>query len=258
MRQFFLETNPDQLPAVGETVLLDREESHHLATVLRGGRDDVLHLTDGRGHRVTARAVDPEGRQTRLEILSFTVDVEEADRPHLTLACAVVKGRRFEWVLEKAVELGVHTIVPLITRHGVIDPRQGKQDRWAGLLKAALKQAGRTWLPHLASPMSLDEYLTAESTVWHLFGAVPGELPLELSVPAWTSLLAEPPSPLPNVLSVLVGPEGGWSSGEQEQLLRAEAHPVHLGPHVLRTETAAVAGLCALQALRGAWRAELT
>jgi len=248
VRQFFLETDPADLPTAGRIVSLDKEEGHHLATVLRGGRDEILHLTDGRGHRATARPV--AGTKGQLEILTFADDPDELAGPRLTLACAVVKGKRFEWMLEKAVELGVHAIVPLVTRHGVIDPRQGKQARWGSLLKAALKQSGRSWLPHLAETVALDRFLSESTGAVRLFGAVPAELP----APSWTTLLPEAPTPRPEDIAVLVGPEGGWSAGERDLMVAAGVQPVGLGPHILRTETAAVAGLVAAQSLRTAWR----
>jgi 16S rRNA (uracil1498-N3)-methyltransferase len=254
LRQFFLDIPADiaadQPPRPGQTVTLARDESHHLNTVLRGGRDQQLHLTDGRGRRYTARAVGGSRREVQLEILTVSEDAGERTPPLLHLACAVVKGRRFEWVLEKSVELGAHRIVPLITEHGVIEPGPGRRERWTGILKAAVKQSGRCLLPELSEPVPLAEHLGGDRALQGLFGAVPGEEPG--AVP-WSSLMAPVPDPLPAVLEILIGPEGGWTAGERAQLAAAGRRPVQLGPHVLRTETAAVAGLTALQTLRGHW-----
>jgi len=150
VRQFYLETDPDHLPRPGDTVTLDQAESHHLFTVLRGGRDPQLDLVDGRGHRLTGMPLGKEGKRAQVKILTCDTDAAEFLEPRLVLACAVVKGRRFEWALEKAVELGAHEILPLVTDLGVIDPRSGKQDRWRSLMIAALKQSRRSWLPLLA------------------------------------------------------------------------------------------------------------
>lgn len=250
MRQFFLETTEGEILQPGQTVALDSEESHHLFTVLRGGRDLTLQLVDGRGRRLTARTVGGDKRRAQLEILTVTEDAAEKASPRLELACAVVKGKRFEWALEKAVELGAHRIVPLVTERGVIEPGAGKQQRAQTILRSALKQCGRCQLPDLEAPLRLNEYLACPSQGLRLFGAVPGEA--AGTVP-WTSFLGQAPEPLPEVLCMVVGPEGGWTSVEIDALLDAGAVPVQLGPHVLRTETAAAAGLTALQALRGAW-----
>lgn len=255
MRQFFLDTAEAGLPAVGDTIALDRDESHHLFTVLRGGRDTVLNLVDGQGHRLTAVAAGKEGKRALVKIESIAQDGRESRRPHLILACAVVKGKRFEWALEKAVELGVHRIIPLRCTHGVIDPREGKQGRWVTLMKSALKQCGRSWLPALDTPQTVAEALGATSDHLNLFGAAPWETPA-VEVTHWSRLLAEKPAELPMGLGFFVGPEGGWAPAELEQLA-AEARPVTLGPHVLRAETAAAAGLTALQAIRQTWLDEI-
>ncbi len=250
MRQFYLDLPADTPPQPGQVVTLASDESHHLSTVLRGGRDLVLNLTDGRGRRYTARPAGGNRRRVDVEILTVTADPGESAAPRLHLACAVVKGKRFEWALEKAVEVGAHRIIPLVTEHGVIEPGSGRQERWLGILKAGLKQSGRCLLPELAEPLRLADHLNMSGGSWCCFGAVPGEVD---SCRPWQEWLAAAPHPVPDSLEVIIGPEGGWSAAERDQLLARQVLPVDLGPHVLRTETAAVAGLLALQALRRAW-----
>lgn len=255
MRQFYLATDPDQLPQPGEQVTLDSDESHHLFTVLRGGRETELELVDGRGHRMTALPRGKEGKLALVEIISLTTDEEEFREPRLTLACAVVKGKRFEWALEKAVELGVHDFLPLETDLGVIDPGPGKRERWRTIMTAALKQSGRSWLPSLEDPRSLADVLSRGSTGPVYFGAAPRDAAeLQGGVPFWTEVLERKVGDSPALLTVLIGPEGGWSPGELSQLATAGALPFSMGPHILRTETAALAGLAVLQALRDQWR----
>jgi len=255
VRQFYLDTAEAALPAPGDTVALDRDESHHLFTVLRGGRESVLNLVDGRGNRLTGVAAGKQGKLALVQIETVTADPAEARSPQLVLACAVVKGKRFEWALEKAVELGAHTIIPLRCNHGVIDPRDGKQGRWVTLMKSALKQCGRSWLPKLAPVQTVAEALSGNAGHLNLFGAAPWETPAG-EVQHWSTLLAAKPAELPANLSFFVGPEGGWSVAELE-LLVTGAKPVTLGPHVLRAETAAAAGLTALQTIRQTWLAEI-
>ncbi len=256
MRQFYLETEPDHLPRPGEMVLLDRDESHHLFTVLRGGRDPELELVDGRGHRLTGLDRGRDGKRARVEILTVETDGEEFREPRLVMACAVVKGRRFEWALEKAVELGAHEFLPLDTELGVVDPGPGKQGRWRSIMIAALKQSGRSWLPGLTRPMSVQDVLGLRPSDPVLFGATsddasdsPG------SVANRAGLLDETTGNPPRSLTMLIGPEGGWSATERSLMTERGARAVSLGPHVLRTETAAVTGLALLQALREQWSA---
>ncbi len=254
MRQFYLATDPDQPPRPGDRVSLDRDESHHLFTVLRGGRDPELELVDGRGHRMTGLPCGRDGKLARVEILTFTTDQEEFREPRLALACAVVKGKRFEWALEKAVELGAHEFLPLETELGVIDPRPGKKDRWRSIMTAALKQSGRSWLPVLSDPAPVKDLLARCSTGPVYYGAAPEDgTAIAGGVPFWTGIPDPDKGDPPSVLTVLIGPEGGWSPAELSQFSRAGARPLGMGPHVLRTETAALTGLTILQALRDRW-----
>ncbi len=254
MRQFYLETDPEHLPRPGDSVTLDQAESHHLFTVLRGGRDPQLDLVDGRGHRLTGLPTGKEGKRAQVKILTCETDATEFLEPRLVLACAVVKGRRFEWALEKAVELGAHEILPLVTDLGVIDPRPGKLDRWRSLMIAALKQSRRSWLPLLAEPMTVNRVLQWHPDGRDFFGATAddtenGAQPVEIG----TILAQKNVREIPTTLTWLIGPEGGWSPAEISLLSESGTRPVSLGPHVLRTETAAVCGLAFLQALRGHW-----
>lgn len=256
MRQFYLETDPDHLPRPGDSVTLDRNESHHLFTVLRGGRGPELELVDGRGRRLTALPRGRDGQRARVEILTVEIDREEFREPRLVVACAVVKGRRFEWALEKAVELGAHEFLPLETDLGVVFPRPGKQERWRSLMIAALKQSGRSWLPDLTEPVSVREVLGRRPSDPVLFGAAPGEAGFSAGpVAIRTTLLEETTGDPPPTLTMLIGPEGGWSPAERSLMSGRGARPVSLGPHVLRTETAVVTGLIVLQSLREQWLA---
>lgn len=254
MRQFYLEIDPQNPPRPGQTVALDKDESHHLFTVLRGGRDVCLNLVDGCGTRLTGRPNGKKGKLALVTIETVNDDPTESQRPRLVLACSVVKGKRFELVLEKAVELGVHDIIPVLSEHGVIDPGQGKRDRWLGLLKSALKQSGRSWLPSLSEPVKLDQLLSQDPGL-ALFGAVPGELDDAVApVVNWADRLQTRPVELPPTLTLYIGPEGGWAETELRAFLAAGAQGVNLGPHILRTETAALAGLALCQTLRQQWQ----
>jgi 16S rRNA (uracil1498-N3)-methyltransferase len=247
LRQFFVETDPSRPPRPGDTVILDREESHHLSTVLRAGREAVVDLVDGRGLRLTGRSSGKGGKRAELEIITVEKDELEAAAPRLVLACAVVKGKRFEWALEKAVELGVHGVVPLVTEFSVVDPRAGKLDRWRHIMISAVKQSGRSWLPDLAEPRPLADLLAGKINPPAFFGAVAGP---GSTVPFWTSASPRVDETVPRSLTLFIGPEGGWSEAETESLTAAGVRPIDMGPHVLRTETAVAAGLTILQAWR--------
>lgn len=242
MRVFFLAPDQAGPPRPGARVVLDREESHHALTVLRRAERDPVALVDGEGGRFTARLADRDGKLAVLEILTSAHDESEVAAPRLCLACGVVKGRHWEWVLEKSVELGVHRLVPLLTEHGVVEPREGRRERWLAVMRAALKQSHRAWLPELDEPATLAAFLKERPAGPLWFGAVPDERLAEPAEPAAPAAAAW--------LTAAVGPEGGWSSAERAALLGSGAEVLDLGPHVLRTETAAAASLVVLQGLR--------
>jgi 16S rRNA (uracil1498-N3)-methyltransferase len=243
VRQFFLVCDPALPPQPGDVVTLDRQEAHHLQGVLRGAEGRDWCLVDGHGRRYTARPADG-GRGAGLEILTVTADPREDLPPRLTLACAVVKGRHFELVLEKAVELGAHRLLPLVTARGVIEPGEGRRARWEALLRAALKQCGRCRLPELAEPLSLPVALRACAGDVLYAGGAPDERAL-LGTEAAPAEVASPPAGL----ALFIGPEGGWTPAEAGALTAAGARPLDLGPFTLRTETAAIAGLAVLRRL---------
>lgn len=241
------------VPVVGDTVVLDKDESHHLGTVLRGGRDPELVLTDGRGHRFGAQVLDRDRRKATLEILSVQRDEAELMAPLLVLAIAVVKPKRFEWAIEKAVELGVHRIVPLLTEHSVLEPGDSKVKRWHSIMRSAIKQCGRSYLPQLQEPTKILDFLSQMPVGLTVFGAIAEELGVQGKPRTLMDIASQKPEVLPGHLTALIGPEGGWSEMEVARFLELELQPITLGPHILRAETASSACLAGLQSLRQAW-----
>ncbi len=254
------------LPGPGDVVLLAAPDSHHLLHVLRAEPGLEVDLVDGDGHRFRGRLTGRQQKKARLEILAAWEDPGEKQLPRLRLACAVVKGRRFEWALEKSVELGVHEILPLRTERTVIVPGQGRQQRWQLVVETALKQCGRSFLPRLQPVTDLRSSLQALPAGPAFYGDVaetanlpgPADAPSREPEPdpparsAGEILTAGGPAAgsLPATVTWFVGPEGGWSEAERGQLAAAGCSPLSLGPLRLRTETAAVAGLVLLAALR--------
>jgi len=253
MPRYLIPADAHRPAAVGDVVALDPAEGKHLVSVRRARPGDELELTDGMGRLYTGRLLD-EARSPRVEILTAREDAVETRPPLLALAVGIIKGKRFEWALEKACELGVHRIVPVISAHSVVMPRHGKQERWQGILAAALKQCGRSRLPELTGPMPFAEALAAAEYQGGrvLFGRAPAEEMVRDS-----GAPQEGPEPwaegIPPTLTAFIGPEGGWSAPELAALRRCGGQALDLGPHVLRTETAAAAALVILQNLRRNW-----
>jgi len=257
VRRFFVDLSGINEVRSGVRVSLDAEETRHARTVLRLKDGDTLALTDGQGHVLSGVMAGGDRRSATVEITEVELVTAEVAPPRLHLICAVVKGKRFEAAVEKAVELGVHAITPLVTERGVIEPGRGKHDRWQGLLVTALKQCHRCHLPELRSQAELPTVLAGLDGEL-FFGAAPGDLVGEkpqdaLQLAAQAVRRRMDGQSAPAELRLLVGPEGGWSPVELQMLSAHGAVPLTLGPHVLRTETAAMAGLVALQQLRRAW-----
>jgi 16S rRNA (uracil1498-N3)-methyltransferase len=213
----------------------------HVGRVLRLGVGAELTVFDGSGGEYPATIV--EGRATVLRVrLGEHRPLERESPLAITLAQGLARGERMDWVLQKATELGVAAVAPLITERSVVklDARQAakRREHWRGVVIAACEQCGRNRLPDVRAPAPFDEWLrTARSGLGLL---------LDPTAASGLQGIGKPPA-----LTLLVGPEGGLSPAERTLALEAGFMPVRMGPRVLRTETAAIAAMSALQALLG-------
>jgi 16S rRNA (uracil1498-N3)-methyltransferase len=209
----------------GRRVSLDDSEVHHLR--VRRARDhERVEVLDGAGLKAIGHLIH-DGRQWLVEIGS--VERQEPP-PELILAVAAGDRERFSWLVEKAVELGVTRIVPLETAHTVGVATRLKLNHLPRLRQSmldVLKQSGSAWAPSIEEPVSLDQFLQRPLTA-------PGWLADQAGAPVPSELDSSP-------LTIVVGPEGGFTEGERMEILRAGYSPVALAAHTLRFETAAVA-----------------
>ena len=238
---------PSRWPLLGDPGLLSLEptESHYLARVLRFRQGDRLAVVDGCGRLWSA--VLESGEQLRLE-QPPDAPLERAmpASPALTLALAIPR-RDAELVWRMAAELGATRLQPLIAARGVVrEPLP--LERWTTIIREATEQCERLWLPELAAPLSANRCWSEAMPGTRLLAttrrtAIP---PLASWVQAiWKQNPHEP-------ITLAVGPEGGWSEEEERQALGAGWQLVSLGDSILRTSTAAVAGLATLALLRPA------
>lgn len=239
----------------GAVATLSADETHHLMHVLRMTPGDEAFVFDGCGseYRCSFRTVK-DGR-ARLEIVDALSD--EVESPlRLTLAQSFAKGEKFDFIVQKATELGVSRIVPLVTRYADVklDEQQATKrvDRWRRISLEALKQSGRRKLVEIVPPGTLREFLNAnEPSRMHNLPDLPRQthrallLFSERGGLAVTHTLAKILEPCEVV--ALVGPEGGWSDDELELLKECGSKEVTLGPRVLRTETAALVAITLIQ-----------
>jgi 16S rRNA (uracil1498-N3)-methyltransferase len=216
--------------------LLEGEE-HHLR-VRRAAEGDIVEVRDGEGLLGTGRLAR-QGKGWAVEV----TDAERAPRPaRLTLAVAAGDRDRFEWVVEKATELGVSSIIPLETERtaGVASRvRSQHLDRFRRQALESVKQSGAAWAARVEEPLSLGDLAARplEGQGW-VAEASGGAVPAAVGTAP---------------LTVVVGPEGGLTTGELDRLQGAGYVPVRLGPHTLRFETAAIVAAAAAVAgrLRG-------
>lgn len=223
MPRFFL----PGLPAQG-SVQLDGPEAHHLAHVLRLTAGQEVELFNGQGRSAAALISQVQKKAVQLELQSVRECIRSG--PQLTLAVAVPKGDRFDWLVEKSVELGVARLVPLITSRSIVDPRDSKLDRLRQTVVAACKQSRQDFLMELAAPISWREYVAQISAGEKHWIAHPGGTPIG----GLLSKLESKP------ITIAIGPEGGFSDEEVAAVVAAGASHVALGELILRVETAAL------------------
>jgi 16S rRNA (uracil1498-N3)-methyltransferase len=235
----------DQLPA-GAQAVLDGPEGRHAATVRRLRPGELLVLSDGRGGMARCEVTATERDLVRLTVSQRWS--EPAVQPRVVLAQALVKGERGELAVELATEAGVDEVLPWRAARCVArwedGPRGAKAlARWRGTAREAAKQARRAWCPEVAEPVSTADLADR---------ARAGTTTLVLHESAKQSLAALP-LPATGDLVVVVGPEGGITDAELDQLGEAGAVPVRLGHTVLRASTAGAVALGALGVLTRRW-----
>lgn len=215
------------------THILREEEARHAFQVLRKRVGDQLDLVDGRGGWYTATVSVISKRECLLETELLKQENSRTGQQLQLLVAPTKNIDRFEWILEKATEIGVEHIQPILTEHS--ERKSIRTDRLARILESAMKQSLRAWMPTLGELLPLEEALrqAPEGNVRYL--AYLGE-------PAETPLLRDNYA-RGNSVTIAVGPEGGFSPAEAELARSLGYRFVSLGPNRLRTETAAIAAV---------------
>ncbi len=228
--------------AVGQTVELDENARRHVVQVLRLRAGDRIVLFNGKGGECPATIVQAGKRSVQVRIDDCT-DIDRESPLNVHLGLGISKGERMDFALQKATELGVAQITPLFTERVVVrldDKRLNKRlDHWRGVIVAACEQSGRNRLPVLHDAVSFDDWLAARDEACRLF--------LD---PLAARSLKDLPAPGTRV-ALAIGPEGGFSDRERDRIRLRDFTGVQLGPRILRTETAAMAALAAVQVLWG-------
>ncbi|AFU99875.1 16S rRNA (uracil(1498)-N(3))-methyltransferase [Simiduia agarivorans] len=223
--------------ASGHTVALDADASRYLAGVLRMEAGRPLTVFNGKGGEYAATIASAAKKAVTLTIGAF--DPTEKESPlAIHLGIGLSKGDRFDWVIQKATELGVTHITPLLTSRSEVKLSAERADKkiahWQQIAVSACEQCQRNRLPVIAAPLKLDQWLADRSEALKLV--------LHHRADRALSTHATPTS-----VAMVIGPEGGLSDEEIAQAQDQGFHPLQLGPRVLRTETAPIAALSILQ-----------
>lgn len=209
-----------------KNIQLDEDTSKHMISVLRMERGEEVLLTDGKGHKARAQIVDDNRKRCVVQVSSL--DTEEERTPKVSIAISIVKNAsRFEWFLEKATEIGVSEIIPLLCER--TEKEKFRYDRMKGILVSAMLQSQQAWLPHLHEPTSFVDVVKKTVDEQKFIAHCLPEQKQQLS------------SAIRHLSSlILIGPEGDFTPNEINLALENGFIPVTLGNTRLRTETAGI------------------
>jgi 16S rRNA (uracil1498-N3)-methyltransferase len=244
-KYFFTEDN--SVSSISSLVLKG-ETAHHLLHVLRLKPGAEVTLCDGKcmDYSAVLEETDTKRLTCRFKLSALTPCNTELRTP-VTLYQSLPKGDKMEWVVQKAVELGVYKIAPLYSAHSLAKNAEKKIPRYQKIVEAAAGQSMRGIIPEVSQPLSFNQALAGMNALdCVLVACSPSEAP-DNALPVRPGEFLRTVSPC--AISLWVGPEGGFSPKEIVALIAAGATPISLGQRVLRTETAALAALAQITAL---------
>lgn len=230
----------------GTTLTLTGDLCHHLRASLRVKPGEILRVTDEQRQRYQVRVSAVAPQALSAEILDSKPGPVDA-APVVLLAQALLKGDHMDWVVQKASELGVRRILPLISRHGVVRPQPDRVaaqvTRWQRIATEAAQQSEQWQPPVVSDPMESRHFFSGHHATRALLFAE-RQNTVGLAQVALPTLSSE-------TLALIVGPEGGWAEEELGQALEGDCLAVSLGEHILRADTAAVTALSIVQSRLG-------
>jgi len=226
---------------VEETSELDPTDSHHCADVLRLEAGDMVVVFDGLG-----RAAEAELLAVHRKHCLLRIGQSHSSSPlpcSITLVQAIPKGKNMDLVIQKAVELGAASVIPLLSERTVVRLEDAtdaarKQERWQSIAIEACKQCGQNWMPQIGLPVTTKEFFAAlpPADLLLIASLEPDARPVKEVLAAYSAAMKS----FPSSVLVMVGPEGDFTPGEALLAKAAGVAPITLGPIILRTETAAL------------------
>jgi 16S rRNA (uracil1498-N3)-methyltransferase len=237
-----------------ETVNITGDQARHLVLVLRAKPSDMITVLDGKGYKYECRILSVHKRGVSAEVLNREPYSTESP-VWITLAQGIAKGDRMDLIIQKSTELGVRKIVPVITERSQVK-RTNKTERWRKIGISAAQQSGRDKVPDIDEPVTMEEYLSLQITssakgyIEDIKGVNLGPsaniiLSEEYKMRKLKAVLKGLKAPIH--ITLLVGPEGGFSKEEVRAAVEKGFIEVSLGPRILRTETAPITAISIIQ-----------
>ena len=217
----------------GNELVFLEDEAHHLSRVMRKRKGDIVWAVDGKGTTYEVEIIYIEKNEVRAKILKTRRRVGEPVA-EVTLAQGILKGEKFDWLVEKAVEIGVCKIIPVISERSIAVAGPQKITRWKRIALSAMKQSGRSILPEISSAQPIKRVLAMGSNCHYRLIAHQGPGSASLRTSREKRSVLNPKSLL------IIGPEGGFTSEEIQQAVEQGFTPITLGPRRLRAETAGI------------------
>ena len=245
--------NPENL-TTGASIKLSDNAAAHATRVLRLEVSDEIVLFNGDGNDYTC-AITSIKKSEVLVIVKNVVKITNESPLHITLLQGISSGDRMDYTIQKAVELGVKSIVPIITSRSVVKLTTERAEKrlahWQNVVIAACEQSGRAFVPIVSAPVQLSAWLGANNHAGAGDAAFTSEKPVRILLnPIGALRLAELPKPKGDI-ELLIGAEGGLSQSEIDTALSQGFQSIVLGARILRTETAALVAIAAMQTLWG-------
>lgn len=225
--------------SINDQLELDADTSHYISRVLRLNTEQIIYLFNNSGYEFTANIINISRNNVTVNIINSATNNLESPLK-INLAQVIAKGEKMDLVIQKATELGVSCLVPLYSERTQIK-NTSKYDHWQKVAIAASCQSGRNYVPVISAPQNL--------TTW-LENADHTSLKLILS-PDYTAQNLKTLKNSSTEITLLIGPEGGFSLAEIDLAVKHNFTAINLGPRILRTETAGIAAIAILQALYG-------
>ncbi len=230
---------------VGHELLLPEQSSNHIVRVLRLDLGDSFHVFNGDGFDYVAEVISVEKKCTKVRILR-RIAINNESPLNIHLYQSIARGDKMDWILQKATELGVTAFTPIVSDRTEVKLDGERSDKklshWQGVIRSACEQSGRAFIPPVHTPISINQLSINLKTAQAFY--------LE---PAAKLCIKDLTIQTSQELHLAIGPEGGFSERDIRLLETASFQCLRIGPRILRTETAGLAVIAALQSQFGDW-----